>query len=145
MEQFKINAIAHLIFDHLSNIRDDFFELITTIDDQYIEISMFHAIDNFAAEFYGIIKTYKNLDDWQEYRKKLIVSLSINRLFQPITDININELERLKINKETQIIYIEVMKKLKSDPLGRWSQIRSLKRELDLFNKYHVFKTRQES
>ena len=47
MEQFKINAIAHLILDHLSGIRDYFEAAIGTTNDAEMEINMFHAIRNF--------------------------------------------------------------------------------------------------
>ena len=140
MEQFKINAIAHLILDHISGIRDYFEAAIGTTNNQDMEINMFHAIDDFASEIYLIIETYKSLDNWQEYRKKLRIPLSMDRQFYPVIDNGIDIVERLRISKQNEQIHTEVLKKLKSHPLfGRWSQIRSLKRELDLFNKYHLF------
>ena len=84
MEQLKINAIAHLILDHLSGIRDYFEAAIGTTNNQDMEINMFHAIDDFAAEIYVIIETYKNLVNWQEYRKKLRIPLSMDRKFHPM-------------------------------------------------------------
>ena len=138
MEQFKINAIAHLILDHLSGIRDYFEAAIGTTNDAKMEINMFHAIDDCASEIHLIIETYKNLDNWQEYRKKLRIPLSIDRKFHPVIYNGIDIEERVRISKQNEQIHTQVLKKLKCDPLGRWSQIRSLKRELDLFNKYHL-------
>lgn len=139
MEQFKINAIAHLILDHLSGIRYYFEAAIGTTNNQDMEINMFHAIDDLAAEIYVIIETYKNLDNWQEYRKKLRIPLSMDRKFHPIIYNGIDIVERLRISKQNEQINTEVLNKLKSHPLfGRWSQIHSLRRELDLFNKYHI-------
>jgi len=139
MEQFKINAIAHLILDHLSGIRDYFEAAIGTTNNQDMEINMFHAIDDFAAEIYVIIEKYKNLDNWQEYRKKLRTPLSMDRKFHPVIYNGIDIEELLRISKQNEQIHTEVLKKLKSYQLfGRWSQIRSLTRELNLFNKYHI-------
>lgn len=139
MEQFKINAIAHLILDHLSGIRDYFEAAIGTTNNQDMEINMFHAIDDFAAEIYVIIERYKNLDNWQEYRKKLRTPLSMDRKFHPVIYNGIDIEELLRISKQNEQIHTEVLKKLKShNLLGRWSQIRSLTRELNLFNKYHI-------
>ena len=70
MEQFKINAIAHLILDHLSGIRDYFEAAIGTTNNQDMEINMFHAIDDFAAEIYVIIEKYKN-HPWKEMQNVL--------------------------------------------------------------------------
>ncbi|MBX9867709.1 MAG: hypothetical protein K2Y14_12430 [Burkholderiales bacterium] len=139
MEQFKINAIAHLILDHLSGIHDYFEAAIGTTNDAEMEINMFHAIDDLAAEIFGIIEKYKDVDDWQEYRKKLGIPLSMDRKFHPVIYNGIDIEELLRISKQNEQIHTEVLKKLKSHQLfGRWSQIRSLKRELDLFNKYHI-------
>lgn len=139
MEQFKINAIAHLILDHLSGIRDYFEATIGTTNNQDMEINMFHAIDDFASEIYLIVELYKNLDNWQEYRKKLRIPLSMDRQFHPVIYIGNDEVERRRISSQNEQIHTEVLKKLKLDPLlVRWSQICTLKRELDLFNKYHL-------
>jgi hypothetical protein len=137
-EQLKINVIAHLILDHLSGIRDCFEAAIGTTNDPEMEINMFHSIDDFASEINSIIEIYKDVNDWQEYRKKLRVVLSIDRKFHPIVDTGTKQVERIKMMKQNVLIHTEVLKKLKSEPMGRWSQISSLRRELDLFNKYHL-------
>ena len=138
MEQFKINAIAHLILDHLSGIRDYFEAAIGTTNTPEMEINMFHAIDDFASEIHTIIETFKDTENWQEYRKKLRVSLSIDRSFHPIIYTGTDHAERIKISNQNQKIHTEVMKKLESEPSNRWSQIRALKRELDLFKIFHL-------
>lgn len=138
-QQLKINAVAHLILDHLSSIRDYFESQIDNTNDAEMAINMFYAIDDFASEIYHIIEKYKYLDEWQEYRSKLRIALSIDKLFTPITKEGIDELElRQKTARKNLEIHLEVMKKLKSDPSGRWSQVCSLRRELNLFNLYHV-------
>lgn len=139
MEQFKINAIAHLILDHLSGIRDYFEAAIGTTNNQDMEINMFHAIDDLAAEIFGIIEKYKDVDDWEKYRSKLRIALSINNTFSPISNAGIDEFKLIQqIHEQNLQIHLEVMKKLKFEPMGRWSQISSLRRELDLFKKYHL-------
>lgn len=137
MEQFKVNAIAHLILDHISGIRDYFESAIGTTNDQEIEINMFHSIDDFASEVHSIIEIYKDVNDWQEYRKKLRVALSIDRRFHPIIYTGTDHEERIKTFKQNELIHTEIMRKLNCEPMRRWSQISSLRKELDLFNKYH--------
>lgn len=62
----------------------------------------------------------------------------MDRRFHPVIYNGIDVVGRLRINKQNEQIHTEVLKKLKWDPLRRWSQICALKRELDLFNKYHL-------
>lgn len=137
-EQLKINVIAHLILDHLSGIRDYFESAIGTTNDQEMEVNMFHSIDDLAGEIYTIIETFNDTENWQEYRKKLRVALSIDRYFHPLVYSGTNDKERIETGRQNQQIHTEVIKKLESEPSKRWSQIRSLKRELDLFKIFHL-------
>lgn len=138
MEQLKINVIAHLILDHLSGIRDYFESAIGTTNDQEMEVNVFYSIDDLAGEIYTIIETFKDTENWQEYRKKLRVALSIDRKFYPLVYLGTDDEERFKTSQQNIKIHTEILKKLESEPSQRWSQIRALKRELDLFKIFHL-------